>query len=203
MRRRIYLLMTAVSAIGLWCACGGDARLAGKKLRNPTVGTVSHYGLTLDKNATPEQVAFVALRAIREDALAKDAAEREAALDKQFDVCAAGALSVKNRTSLPDAEFIHSVVNHWTPTVAFYANDLATEWEKASKRLVRRDPAPSKDSKEAKDDPKECEVHLQVADPSGDAKASVVVVVWMALDNGYWRVTHLGFDPTRRTLSTS
>jgi len=200
MRRQALGFILATAAIGVWCACGGDARLTGQKVRHAAVKTVSLYGLTLDQNASAEQVAFVALRAMREDALAEDAAAREAALDKQFDVCAAGVLAKTNRTSIPSDQYIYGVVNHWTPTVAFYAKDLETDWEKASTRLVRRDSTAAKD---VKDESKECEVQMQLADPSGDPNASLVLVVWMALDDGYWRVTHLVFDSTRRTLGPS
>jgi hypothetical protein len=190
-------IVGAIASLGLWCACGRDAKLAGKTLRNPTVKSVSLYGLALDQNAPPEQVAFAALRAIREDALAPDAASREAALDKQFDLCAADVLAARNRSSMPRDQFLHGVVYHWTPTVAHYAQGLETEWEKAAARLVKRDTTPSKDAV------KECEVVMQTTDPSGDPKASVVLVVWMVQDSGYWRVTHLGFEPARRTLQDS
>lgn len=197
---RTIRITLAVGAAGLWCACGRDARLAGQKLHTATVKTVSYYGVNLDPNATPEQVAFVALRAIREDALAADSAEREAALDKQFDVCAANVIAGKNPSSLPRDEYVHGVVYHWTPTVAHYARELETEWAKASPRLVRRGPTAPKDAKEGA---AECDVLMQLADPSGDPNASVVLVVWMVQDAGYWRVAHLGFDPTRRTLGNS
>lgn len=196
-----WIFVAALGSLGLWCACGsGDARLAGKNLRNPTVKAVTLYGLTLDQSASPEQVAFAALRAIREDAQAADSAAREAALDKQFDLCAADVLAAKNRTSIPRDQFLHSVVYHWTPTVSHYAADLETEWDKAAARLVERDIAPAKDNK---DGVKECEVVMQVADPSGNPKASVVLIVWLAQDGGFWRVTHLGFDASRRTIQES
>jgi len=200
MRRRQVWWIAGAAALGLWCACGGDARLAGKPLRSPTVKSVSLYGLTLDQKASPEQVAFAALRAIREDALAPDSASREAALDKQFDLCAADVLGARNRSSVLRDQYLHGVVYHWTPTVAHYAQGLETEWEKAAARLVKSDIA---SPKEGKDSVKECEVLMQLADPSGDPNASVVLVVWMVQDGGYWRVTHLGFDAARRTLQKS
>lgn len=198
--RQSWWIVAAAASLGLWCACGGNAQLAGKSLRHPTVKSVSVYGLTLDQSASPEQVAFAVLRAIREDALAADPASREAALDKQFDLCAAEVMASRNRSSVPRDQYLHSVVYHWTPTVAHYAQALETEWEKAVARLVKRAIAPSKDAKDAN---KEAEVLMQLADPSGDPKASVVLVVWMVQDGGFWRVTHLGFDPARRTLQES
>jgi len=181
----------------VWCGCGDDARLAGRKIRSVTVRGVTVYGVTLDQQASPEQVAFALLRAIRDDVSAKNREDREAALDKEFDLCAADVIQNKNHTSLPRDEFIHDVVYHWAPTVSHYAGDFDTEWGKAAARFVRKDLKPVK---EAKTEATECEIAMQLADPSGDPKASVVMLVWLAQDGGYWRVTHLGFDPTRRTL---
>ena len=187
----------AAATLIVWCGCGGDARLAGRKIRTVTARSVSLYGLTLDQHASPEQVAYVLLRAIRDDVSAKNSEEREAALDKEFDLCAADAIQSRNPTRLPRDEFIHNVVYHWAPTVSHYAGDFETEWGKAAARFVRKDVKPVKD---AKTEAAECEIAMQVADPGGDPKASVVMLVWLAQDGGYWRVTHLGFDPTRRTL---
>jgi hypothetical protein len=188
------LTATAAGALVVWCGCG-DARLAGHKIRSATVRSVTHYGVTLDQQATPEQVAFVVLRAIRDDVSAKSKEEREAALDKQFDICAANVLQKKNRTSMPRDEFVHSVVYHWAPTVSHYVGDFETDWGRAAARLVRT--KPNTDSKAS---PEETEVYMELADPSGDPKARVVMVIWMVQDGGFWRVTHLGFDSTRRSV---
>jgi len=189
------LTATVAGASAVWCGCGGDARLAGHKIRKATVRSVTHYGVTLDQQATPEQVAFVVLRAIRDDVSAKTKEDREAALDKQFDLCAANDLQKRNRTSMPGDEFVHSVVYHWAPTVSHYVVDFETDWEKASVRLVRTKP-----NTDLKASPQECEVYMELADPSGDPKARVVMVIWMVQDGGFWRVTHLGFDSTRRSV---
>lgn len=194
-RATVALTVAIGGSLAVWCGCGGDARLAGHKIRSASVRSVSLYGVTLDQQATPEQVAFVLLRAIREDVSAKSKEEREAALDKQFDLCAANVLQKKNRTSMPRDEFIHSVVYHWAPTVSHYVGDFETDWGQAAARLVRSKPNP--DSKTNAD---ETEVYMEVTDPSGDSKARVVMVIWMVQDGGFWRVTHLGFDPTKRSV---
>jgi hypothetical protein len=194
-RAAIGLTATAIGALAVWCGCGGDARLAGHKIRSATVRSVTHYGVTLDQQATPEQVAFVVLRAIRDDVSAKTKEEREAALDKQFDLCAANVLQKKNRTSMPRDEFIHSVVYHWAPTVSHYVGDFETEWGKAAARLVR-----AKSNTDLKANADETEVYMELADPNGDPKARVVMVIWMVQDEGFWRVTHVGFDPTKRSV---
>jgi len=189
------LSVTTAGALAVWCGCGGDARLADRKIRSAKVRSVTHYGVTLDQQATPEQVAFVVLRAIRDDVSATTNEQREAALDKQFDLCAASVLQKKNRTSMPRDEFIHSVVYHWAPTVSHYVGDFETEWDKAAARLVRAT-APS----DQPANPEETEVYMELADPGGDPKARIVMVIWMARDGGFWRVTHLGFDPTKRSV---
>lgn len=194
-RAAVGLTATAAGALAVWCGCGGDARLAGHKIRSATVRSVTHYGVTLDQQAAPEQVAFVLLRAIRDDVAAKSKEDREAALDKQFDLCAANVLQKRNRTSMPRDELIHSVVYHWAPTVSHYVGDFETDWGKAAPRFIR-----GKAAKDSKASPEETEVYMELADPSGDPKARVVMVIWMVQDGGFWRVTHLGFDPTRRSL---
>lgn len=195
MKATVGLTVATVGVLAVWCGCGSDSRLAGRKVRSATVRSVTHYGLTLDQQASPEQVAFVLLRAIRDDVSAKSREDREAALDKQFDVCAANVLQKKNPTKLPRDEFIHGVVYHWAPTVAHYTGDFETEWDKAAARLVRK-----KSTADSEASPEECEVRMELADPNGDPKARVVMVIWMVRDEGLWRVTHLGFDPTKRSL---
>ena len=187
----------AAIALGaaIWCGCGRDAHLAGENLRHATVKAVTYYGVTLDQNATPEQVAFVALRAIRDDFLAKTKAEREAALDKQFDVCAADAIESRNRLALSRDEFVHYVVSEWTPVVSHYVADFETGRDKAVTRMVNRGV-----TKSAGDEMPGCELAMEVADPGGDPSARVVMLIWLAKDNGYWRVLHFGFDP-KRTLA--
>ncbi len=184
-------------ALGIGAGCTRDVRLAGKKLRSITVGVKTHFGMTLDKQATPDQVAYVLLRAIREDVSAKTPADREKALDVQFDLAAVGAIEATNRTHMDRNEYLYNVVYRWAPTVSHYAQDLPLEWDAAKSRLVASSPTPVKDSR---DGSQECEVRLGLSDPSGDPNARVVLIVWLVQDSGFWRVTHLGFDSARRTL---
>ena len=180
------------------CGCGHDTRLSGKNVPSVKVRTVTLYDVVLDPNATPEQVAYVALRAMREDFFAKGVADREAALFKQFDLCAADEIAERNRASLPRDEFIYNVVYRWTPTVSHYAADLPTDWASASERLVRRAPRAGTASVAADN---ETEVALEVHRPGDDPASKVVLVVWLAKDDGYWRVMHPGFDRRTRSLS--
>ena len=189
------VLITGVCAAFIGTAgCKRDARLADHKLRHPTVGTVTHYGQTLDQNATPEQVTYVLLRAMRDDFLADTKEARDKALDVQFDVCAAGELARQNARSISDAEYIYNVVYHWTPTVAHYMDDINEDYATAEKRFV---------TKRAKGIADRLQVMTTLRDPDGDPLAQVVLVVTLVRDEGYWRVLHVGFDPTRRSPAGS
>lgn len=180
-----------------WAGCSRDVRLADYEVPSVTVKPVSHYGVSLDKDATPEQVVYVLLRAIRDDFLGSTQEEREAALDKQFDISAANVIEAKNRSGLTRDEFVYNVVHRWTPTVSHYVHDFDTERETVIPRLVRRNPKSSQGGDAGFD---QCEVAMEVDDPSGDPNARAVMIVWLARDNGFWRVVHLGFDPTARSV---
>jgi hypothetical protein len=180
-----------------WGGCHRDAHLADQQLRHPEVKTVTHYGLTLDQDATPKQVAYVLLRAIRDDSLAKTKEDRERALDIQFDLCAATEIANANPTSLTRDELIFEIVHHWTPTLSHYVDDFETEWEKAKARFAV---SHTKSRNEAESGPDECKVLMQLNDPSGDPNARVVIVIWLVRDEGYWRVLRPGFDPYHRSI---
>lgn len=181
-------------------ACSRDVRLAGKKIPTVVVGPVTEYGQTLDENATPEQVAFVVLQAIREDFLAKDEAARRKALGKEFAVCAADVLEARKHQSMSRDEFIYNVVYRWTPTVSHYVQDFPTDWASATSRLVRRNVTRINPKTTGQPSDHECEVAMEVASPDGDPNAQVVLLVWLAKDKGLWRVTHVGFDPRHRSI---
>lgn len=183
--------------LSVWGGCKRDVRLAGRELRSVTVGTVTHYDVTLDRDASPQQVAYVLLRAIRDDFLARNEPDREAALDKQFDICAANRIAARNRLEIDRDEFIHNIVYHWTPTVSHYVFDFETEWEKANARFTLVGP---RHVSGADGNPSECEVLMEVDDPDGDPNARVVMVVYLVQDKWYWRVLHLGFDPRGRSV---
>ncbi len=178
--------------------CRRDVRLAGRNIPDVKVQTVTHYGVTLDESASPEQVAYVALRAIADDFRAASADARDAALAIQFDVCAANIIASRNRTSVERKEHVYNIVYRWTPTVAHYVADFPTDWESAKSRLRR---GALTRTKSGAGEIEEAAVVMEVDDPSGDPRARVVLVVFMAKDGGYWRVIHLGFDPNRRTIT--
>ena len=189
--------LSLVFGLCVLTGCNRDVRLAGHHLRDAKVGTVAHYGVTLDENATPQQVAYVLLRAVRDDFLARTPEDREKALDVQFDLCAANEIETRNRTAMSRTEYLYNVVYRWTPTVSHYVHDFETEWEEADKRFILHTPLSNANSTSKA---KECSVLMGLNDPGGDPNARVVMVVWLVRDKGFWRVLHLGFDPTRRTL---
>lgn len=189
-----WVVCTVLIIVG---GCNRDVRLAGRKVSHIEVKTVNHYNMNLDQQASPEQVAYVALRAIVDDFSATNKEEREAALQKQFDVTAANVIQSRNRTMLSRDEFLYNVVNHWTPTVSHYVQSFDADWDTMKSRLVRRN---TKSGSSSDQDGDECAVTLEADDPSGDPLARVVVVVWMAKDSGFWRVVHLGFDPNHRKI---
>lgn len=179
-------------------ACDRDARLAGRNLRDVTVKTVTHYGATLDKSATAKEVAYVMLRAIRDDFKAKTREEREAALDKLFDVSAAGFLTKGRANELDRQETIFKIVNRWTPTVSHYVDDIETDWEKARVRLRV---IGLESVKNRNDGTQQCKIMTQLADPSGDPNAAVLLKIQLIQDSGYWRVLGLAYVNSTRGLN--
>ena len=192
-------------ALGLafWCGCGHDTRLAGQKVRSVQVHTASLYGLTLDPKATPELVAFAALQAICEDVKAPTPKARDAALDKEFELAAADEIQSRNHSSMGRDEFIYNVVYRWAPTVSYYVSDFPSTWEQAEKRFGPKKFSPAPTTQKDSSSPRECELPIEVADPGGDPNASVVILIWLAQDQGYWRVLHFGFDQTRRKVEVT
>ncbi|MEK6798464.1 MAG: hypothetical protein AABZ12_05840 [Planctomycetota bacterium] len=193
-------LVAFAAGVTLAAGCERDVRLADHKVRSVQVGPASHYGLVLDQQASPQQVAFVALRAIRDDVRAAGRVEREAALDVQFSVCAANEIKRRNHSSLDGDEFLFNVVYHWTPTVAHYAGDFPETPEDAQRRFVQR---PAKQASSGSNSPEESELAIELADPGGDPAARVVMLAWLAKDRGFWRVVHFGFDQRIRSLNAS
>lgn len=200
-KRNILCVAVAALCITTLSACKRDARLADQELRHPVVKTVSHYGVTLDKNASPKQVAFVALRAIKDDFEAANDEQRGEALDVLFDICAPNLIAAHNRKSVTRDEYIFKVVYRWTPAVAHYVNDFETEWTKADARFITR-PGRSGSSDGGKDGAGVL-VLMDVADPEGDSNAGAVVSVDVVKDKGFWRVRRVGFASNKRSINGS
>ena len=189
----------ALAALPLY-GCGRDARLVGKNLPTDlTIRPVTHYGLTLDDKATPQQVGFVLLRAMKEDYNAKDPEARKAAMNILYDITAMDDILALHPTGLNPADSIYTVVKNWTPTVSHYAAQLPTEWESAKDRLTATKPQPTKTGRAGV---MECQVLFQLDDPQGDPNGRAVFFGSLVQDKGLWRVRTVGFVPNRRILAT-
>ncbi len=192
------VFVSLIGAMAFGGGCSETANINHREIKAVTVRATSQYGINLDKDATPLQVAYVLLRAIHEDFVATKAQERNAALDVQFDIAAANVIQKGNRTGLAREKYVHNVVTHWTPTVAHYVKNFQTDWDRARSRFRQTQPkAISTGDASAM----ACEVLMELDDPSGDPNAKVVMVIWMAQDKGFWRVVHLGFETGARSLA--
>ena len=178
--------------------CSPKEGASPSKFRSVTVQPVTHFGQVLDEGATAAQVAYVLLRAIREDALATSKEERKAAIDIQFDLAAVNIIQARNLTGLSREEYVDGVVRHWTPTVSYYAHDLESNWDKAQPRLRK---TTSRQSDLGNGLTTECEILMELADPTGDPNAQVLMFIWMAKDHDLWRVIHLGFKNNVRSIA--
>ncbi len=202
----ISTLLPAVAGLALLAAgCERNVRLVGKDLPSVKVAPVTHYGVTLDESASPEEVVYVLLRAIRDDVTAADDEARHAALKVQFDVAAPTAiLSVLRNPRLSRDESIYQVVTHWAPIVAYYVDNFDFDLPAARERMRV---APTQIGAAGQS---LCGVGLPLADPSGDARAAVLLEVLMAKekpsggtaaasdDAGLWRVVQLQFEKRGR-----
>jgi hypothetical protein len=189
-------LIAATFLIATPLGCSRDVRLAGKNVRkHVSVKPVTFYGQTLDETASPKQVAFAVLMAIRDDFLAANEMEREAALDKQFDLCAPTIIAQKYRFGQTRDESVYQVVHRWTPTVSHYVGDFPTDWETAKKRLVA-----VSNKNAGGDEGSDTQLVMEVNDPSGDPNARVVLAVYLTQEQKLWRATHLGFATSVRAI---
>lgn len=189
----VLLLLSLLAPVG----CSRDVRLEGEDLRDVTVKTVTHYGITLDEKATPQDVTYVLLRAIREDFLAKDEAARREAINRQKDLCAVESILQRSLATLDRAEAIHHTVYRWTPTVSHYVSSLQFDREEANKRFVLVGPIKAENEEFLAS-----QVRLELDDPDGDPNAGVVLAVDLVQENNYWRVLRLSYPPKRSIRKT-
>jgi hypothetical protein len=180
--------------------CKEDVMLHGAKIRHVEVGPVTDQGQVLDAEASPQQVTFVLLRAIRDDVLAGgDQEAREKAFQRQLDVCAAETIYKRYERQydpfpVDRDESVYKVVHSWAPTLARYVGAFDLAWREAGQRFVQGK-GPQSASEET------ATVFVEADDPDGDPNASVVVQISLTREKGFWRVSQVGFYPDRRRLA--
>lgn len=175
------------------------------------VKAVDAYGMRLDEQATPQQVAYALLRSIRDDFNAAQAHDREKQKDAfrvTFSLAAFRAINAQ----LEDAEQglpsekpaqasgfsrerairIHSVIHHWTPIFSHYVRSFDADAQGLMSRMIV---AVDQDGQRA-------DVHLDaVHDPAAPDADEHKVRLHITLakesaDSGqasYWRVARVGF----------
>jgi hypothetical protein len=171
--------------------------------------TVNAYGLTLDENASPEQVAYVLLRSLSDDVEAAQAfkhAEQTKALHRTFALAAHTEMERRILAVLKavdeDADLendrdkkLYSIVRLWAPIVAHYVDSFETDPSAASAKMKRRDAA----------DGKLVHIYYPVAHDATAVEPEQVLDIELvqepAGDVAYWRVARI--DYASKTLIPS
>lgn len=191
------LLLLVATGWVFMCGCQRDATLTGANIRKGDVRVVTDQGLILDEQAAPTQVAFVLLRAIRDEVRAEDPDARERAFQRQFDLCAPETIYQANYryyTRLIGSytadrdETVYRAVRSWAARVARYVDAFDFDWPAAERRFAQ-----SAVGKAASDGSEITSVLVEAADPDGDPNASVVVKIDLTRESGFWRVRWIGF----------
>jgi len=162
---------------------------------------VTAYGLTLDENAEPKQVAYVLLRSLADDVKAAQRfkhAEQKEALHQTFALAAHSEMerrllailkTVKKDASLGDErdKKLYEIVDKWAPIVAHYVNSFDTELDAALAKMKSRDSA----------DGKRVHVYYPVAHEADAAEPEQVLDIELAEEPAgnvsYWRVARIDY----------
>jgi len=201
--RGLTALAVATAALGM-AACRRDARLADHTIPHVEIGTVSDQGVVLGPEASPKEVAYVLLKAVREDVLAgSDLDARRQALDRQLAVCDPDYIYDLYRRVFGDRtvdsrdEWVFKKVYLWAPTLAYYVDAFDFDLATAEARMRE-----TGDARAEKWTGRTTLVDLPVLDPKGRPGAGVVVRVRLhraegeggtSPTGGYWRVFGVGF----------
>ncbi len=191
-----------VALLGLLLAggCSEDARLAGHSIPHVVVETVTDQGVVVGPEAGPQEVAFVLLRAIRDDVQAgSDREARREALMRQLAVCDPDYIyelyqDVMDRRAVYERdEWVYKKVRLWAPTLAYYVDSFGMDLPRAKERLTT-----SPTSRRENWPGETIQVDLPARDPHGEPGADVVVRIRLHKHTtGGWRVFHVGFAKTR------
>lgn len=170
-------------------------------------GKVSAYGLTLDENASPQQVAFVFLKSVADDvraAQAKETAAQKDAMKLTHSILAYSTIEQRllnadamirgqNKTTLgaEREEKLWDFARNLAPIISHYVASFPATWEEAAPRL-RFIPVPGDKSGrvifEAAHDPNATDTKEK--DP---VNIDIEVVKEPAGAVSYWRVAKVAF----------
>ncbi len=183
--------------LGCGLGCSEDARLAGKAIPHVEVRTVEDQNITLSPEASPKQVAFVLLRAIRDDILAgEDLEAREKALDRQLAVCDPDYIHdlylrfYGDRATTRRDEWVYGKVHVWAPTLAYYVDAFDFDLPTAEALMVEGGDPVEKWAGQT------THVDLPAGNPKDVGAADVIVRVRLhrpGEEQGHWRVFSIGF----------
>ncbi|GMV98332.1 MAG: hypothetical protein AMXMBFR83_26830 [Phycisphaerae bacterium] len=175
------------------------------------VEAVTHYGVTLDESATPQQVVYVLLRALADDVKAarshRHEDQKKAAL-ATWSLAAPGEIERRlleaYRKSSPNParyaslgagrdKAIHRIVNLWAPIVAFYVGSFEQDPARAMARM-------RVSSQSASSAVVLCEVWPDPPGPDEAFNGHQLLRVELARETGgegkqYWRVARVSFQP--------
>lgn len=201
-KRWLRLCTSGALLVGLG-SCSGrdqeDAQIARVRSLTATVRTVTDAGLTLDENATPQQVVYAVLQAIKDDVRAgNDQDIRRQAIDRQLALCAPEEIDLRfgrSRSIESREEAIYRVVGQWGAVVSYYVDDLDANVESMTADMkvttLPRDQANRAGTSELR------KVILTLADPQApdDSTRRARLRIDVAKVSNHWRVCHIGYEP--------
>jgi len=201
-------LMAGVVTIGLYSCSepGGDAEQT-ERVRRLTVPvrTVIDSGLTLDENATPQQVVYALLQAIKDDVRAgHDQEARQRAIDRQLALCAPVEIDLRfggPRSIETREQAVYRVVNLWGAVVGYYADSLDGDLAAMSADMEVTALPPGRSDRAGTGELRK--VILPLPDPQApdDPRRRARLRVDLARESDRWRVCHVGYEP-RRVVKT-
>jgi hypothetical protein len=203
--RQVVLLGAAMGLV-LAIGCSEDARLADHDIPTIEAGPVHDQGIVLGPEASPKEVAFVLLRAIRDDVRAgADHEARQAALERQMAVCDPDFIyglyrrAFGKRAVFSRDEWVFKKVRLWAPAFSYYADSFDLDLANAQSRMIE-----GKVEAHAGLSGETVSVDLPAKDPEGSSAADVMVRVWLHRhEHAGWRAFHVGFAKTRPPAASS
>ncbi len=170
---------------------------------------VTSHGMTLDENATPEQVVWVLLSAIREDVRTKvNSPEWKDLMKLQCRLANVELLRSRAGTAgrgryLDSDVLFFRIVRGWAPALNYYAEYFDDEFEAARARMTS-EPISDPRLPEKYHPIQAVNYVLPAAEFDGPVRRSRGVNIQFALSktqNGYWRVYAVSLGPPPASTS--